>query len=254
MKKQLQFRKILVEKLSKITFVFFLLSSFSFFGQQASLTVTKDIEQNPTICNNFDVTINVDGVASVRPQEIVLVIDRSGSMGDDTNVPTPIEYAQDAAVAFVENLFEPANNPTGLNRIALVTYSVSASIDKHLTYASGKQDIINAINNIATGGTTNIEDAMVKARQEFNSKGTFNCATARNIILLTDGVANENNLGQSCSETVYNTSCQTRAISAGQNAWVINKNGNSVQSKCIYHRFNGIYFWYSASNCIKYIE
>ncbi|MEM0519287.1 Ig-like domain-containing protein, partial [Aequorivita flava] len=222
MKKQLHFRDILVEKLSKITFLLVILSSFTFFGQQPSLDVVKTRVANTTTCNVFDINIDVDGVASKKPQEVVLIIDRSGSMSYGNN-PKPIAYAKDAAIDFVNELFKPENNPTGLNKVSLVSYSSSATVDQQLT--TNKTLAIAKINALVTGGTTNIEDALVKARAELNSRGTFNCETSRSIILLTDGVANRDNNGNSCSTTSPNTICQQRAIAAGQAAWSITKSG-----------------------------
>ncbi|MAP80321.1 MAG: hypothetical protein CL526_04440, partial [Aequorivita sp.] len=222
MKKQLHFKNILATNFTKITFLIVVLSSFSLFGQQPSLDIDKTREANVTTCNVFDIDIDVEGIATKRPQEVVLVIDRSGSM-DDGPRPEPIDYAKDAAIDFVNELFKPENNPSGLNKVSIVSYASSATIDQQLT--TNKTLAIAKINALVTAGATNIQDALVKARAELNSRGTFNCETSRSIILLTDGVTNRDNSGNSCSNTQHNTICQQNAIAAGQAAWSITKSG-----------------------------
>lgn len=219
MKKLLQFRRISKGSIVKTTFLLFLLFSVStVFGQE--ITLDKVAVESLTECGQFDVTLEVIGDPPPQPQEVMLIIDRSGSM-DDGPFPEPIDYAKDAAIDFVNNLFDPANNPTGLNKIGIVSYAESASLDIQLTPSSGKQDIIDAINDIVTGGRTNIEDALVTADFEIECHGTFNCATSRNIILLTDGVANENNDDDDCNSSDTSSDCIDAAIQAGIDAQTI---------------------------------
>ncbi|PVW16333.1 DUF7507 domain-containing protein [Marixanthomonas spongiae] len=221
MKRFLQLRNILNKKSGTVFFMlFFLFSASSLFAQ--AIVVNRTVTENPTLCNQYDVELEVTGNPSVAPSEVVLVIDRSGSM-DDGPKPEPIDYAKDAAIDFVNNFF--ANNPTGMNRIAVVSYAASASTDIGLTGSSGKQDVIDAINGLVTNGNTNIEAAMVKADQVLSNQATFDCNTNRSIVLLTDGVANRDNHGNSCSNSGVDTPCQLNAIQAGINAQTTTKGG-----------------------------
>ncbi|MAL60643.1 MAG: hypothetical protein CMC14_11400, partial [Flavobacteriaceae bacterium] len=225
MKRFLPFTKIEKTGAKGLFVLFLMFFSVSLLSQE--VIINKTAVENPNLCNQFDVTLTVTGNPPPQPQEVVLVIDRSGSMGNDIpNDPNePIDYAKDAAIDFVNNLFLPANNPTGLNRVAIASYSTTASLNIGLTSSAGKQSVINAINAIVASGWTNIQGGLVVADNELTNHGTFNCLTQRSIILLTDGVANRDNNGNQCSDNQANTICQQNAITAGVNAQTTTING-----------------------------
>ena len=195
----------------------------------AQVVIDKQIVESSINCRQFDVTLSVTGNPGVQALEVVLLIDNSGSMSDVVTVDgvskTLLEFAQEAAIDFVNNVFDSANDPNQRNKVAIVSYNSFANIEIGLTGVSGQQDIINQINSIVAGGSTNMQDALLNADAILTSQGTFDCNASRNIILLTDGVARwHNGLGTNvtgagqCNDLIIDTDCQTTAFTAATNA------------------------------------
>lgn len=151
-------------------------------------------------------TINVQATAEggYAPLDIVLVMDRSGSMDDDSHCSKsqwwcqdrryctswwcggtwliqPLTDAQIAARYFVD-----LNNPE-LSHIGLVSYSYQATKDRTLTddFAAVKA----SISALIADGCTNAADGIQKAREELTGTRSRPHA-ARIIIFLTDGLPN----------------------------------------------------------------
>ncbi len=207
------------------------LTIFSLFFYQANYSqevqIDKVITENKLNCRQFDVELTITGTPTIKPQEVVLLIDRSGSMRDLVTVngvtKTLLKTAKDAAIDFVNNIFDPINDPNGLNRVAIISYSSFARIKIFLTKATGKQNIINKINSISPGGSTNMQDALIKAKHVLSPpgpQGVFDCVTSRSVILLTDGIPKwRNGIGtivdnNYCSSTIIDTRCQKKAFTA----------------------------------------
>ena len=230
MKNQLSFYRIPQKSLLQwLIVICSFLSINSLFSQE--IIVNKYAVENAANCNQFDITLEVIGNPPIQPQEVILVIDRSGSMifddGDPTT-PLPIEAAQDAALEFINQFFLPANNPTGLNKIGIVTFGTTASLDQPLTDSSGQAALITTINTIVPVGRTNTEQAVIFADNELTDNGTFDCKTSRSIILLSDGVPTSRDPQSfitNCNSVTTVTPCQTEAIQSAQDSWTTTVNG-----------------------------
>lgn len=119
------------------------------------------------------------------PADVVMVIDRSGSMASDgENPPQPLTDVKNAAVLFVNQLGTS-------DKVALVSYAATSSspIDSELT--SDFKKVKDSILSIKIGTDvlqqTNIGDGLQKALLELGSERYDNVAR-KIIIMLTDGV------------------------------------------------------------------
>ena len=117
--------------------------------------------------------------------DVMLVIDRSGSMDDDGWDPSigdyqPIGDAKIAAKDFVDIL----NLSPGADQVGLVSYSDPARLDHQLSRNGGS--VRAAIAGLTSSGYTNISDGINKAQAELES-GRRDPDNKPVIILLSDG-------------------------------------------------------------------
>jgi len=122
--------------------------------------------------------IQVEGVLL----DIVLVIDRSGSMdyyiqGDNHN---KIYYAKEAACNFIDRL------NTTTDKVGLVSFSTYSEVDSNLTYSY--ETVKTEINRLDADGWTDIGAGLHDANQQFDYNGRYNASWV--IILLSDGETN----------------------------------------------------------------
>ncbi len=116
-----------------------------------------------------------------KPSNIILAIDRSGSMAAiSKNPPEPLTSVKEAASLFVESLY-------GEDKVGVLSFATSASSPIDSGLSSDIDNTIAAIDSIQIleNGTqfTNIYDALRGARQELLSADNSN----KVLILLTDG-------------------------------------------------------------------
>jgi uncharacterized protein YegL len=142
----------------------------------------KTVSDDDLFCDgSTTVTITLTGETGIagEPADIMLALDRSGSMAGD-----PLVALKGAAAAFVDIIDEAtADVPAGQeSRIGVVSFAGTASdpIDQELT--TDFDAVRTAIDALVAGGGTNHQDAFDKAQEQFTVPG-------RNIIIMfTDGV------------------------------------------------------------------
>ena len=116
--------------------------------------------------------------------DIMMVIDRSGSMDDPIpgDPENKIYYAKEAACNFIDRL----NITT--DRVGLVSFSTTSNVEVGLTY---DYDFIKLkINNLSPSGWTNIGGGIQDSNTQFNTTGRLGDNATWVMILLSDGKAN----------------------------------------------------------------
>ncbi|HSD83337.1 MAG TPA: VWA domain-containing protein, partial [Anaerolineae bacterium] len=132
-------------------------------------TATPTFTRTPTLTPTPTSTC----ASSQQPLDVILVLDRSGSMAGQ-----PLNDAKHAAKSFVDAM-HLANDQVGL-----VSFSSEARLDQRLTHQAGL--VKQAIEALASDRVTNIAAAITTAQQELVSN-RHNPAALPVIILLSDG-------------------------------------------------------------------
>lgn len=138
-------------------------------------------------------TMKCDGTARVslaitaapdileNPADIVLVLDRSGSMSG-----TPLASMKEGAKTFIDIIDEAADgNKDGQigsgSRIGIVSFSDTATVNAPLI--TSVADLKSAVDSLVAGGSTNHADAFFQASQLF----TIPSSSQKVIVMFTDG-------------------------------------------------------------------
>ena len=134
---------------------------------EGTLKVTLALSASPDIVSN--------------PTDIVLVLDRSGSM-----MGSPLANMKAGAKAFIDIIDESTDGSQDGNigsgsRIGIVSFANTAVADTQLI--TSVDTLKNAVDNLSAGGSTNHADAFTKATQLFDPLST----NARVIVMFTDG-------------------------------------------------------------------
>lgn len=128
--------------------------------------------------------IHGQGQASRRDVNLIMVLDRSGSMGTHTDPASACSQMKEAAKYFVGLFAE------GRDRLGMITYSSSQypAYAATLNFKSSSPSLVTRINDIQCAGWTAIGSAISQAYldiQAINEQGALNV-----ILLFTDGNAN----------------------------------------------------------------
>ncbi len=111
---------------------------------------------------------------------LTFVIDVSGSMGE----PGRLDLVQDALHTLVDQLRDS-------DQVAIVAYESDARVLREMTPVRSRATLHRAIDDLAPGGSTNLEDGLVTGYRVARD-GFVRGATNR-VILLSDGLANVGN-------------------------------------------------------------
>ena len=129
--------------------------------------------------------LQVAATAKLGSRDIMLILDRSGSMKHDgLNPEQPLTDTKTAAKQFVTNI---ETSPLSEDQIGLVWYSTRAKLVRKLTTNYAR--VRRSINRSRADGWTNIPHALRLARLEVTSK-RGNPRATRVAILLSDGETN----------------------------------------------------------------
>ncbi len=112
---------------------------------------------------------------SSNSQYTALVLDTSGSMSG-----TPIAKQKEAATSFCETLINTSSN----NYVSIITFSSSASVKCDFT--NDLNTLKSIINSTDASGTTNTNDALLKAGNKL--QGVTNNNANKIIVLCSDGL------------------------------------------------------------------
>jgi len=146
--------------------------------------VGKSVNPTNINCQLATVTLNVSGNGQIstthNPIDVMLIIDRSGSMEG-----AKILAAKSAAKTFGTFL-------TDSDRAGLVSFETTAKLNQSLKFMDTANKIIlnNTIDDLQVGDQTNIGDAILIANGELISSGRTSPVIWVEI-LLTDGQANQ---------------------------------------------------------------
>ncbi|MBN1873948.1 MAG: VWA domain-containing protein, partial [Anaerolineae bacterium] len=181
-----------------------------------TITTTQIITSE--VCGQGDIVLSVAGQGEItsyhRPVDLMIVLDRSGSMDDaGQNPDQPLQDAKDAAKTLIDQL------DSDYDRVGLVSYAHDASFDYPL---SKRYDAIKTtIDSLDAEGYTNIGDAVYEAREALVAYGREDAIPV--IVILSDGVANRSHSDKTCQlEPTADTICTEDAVAQAETAKDLN--------------------------------
>lgn len=195
----------------------------------SNLTDTIEVDKSAVRtegCRTFEVTLDIFGEPQEAPVDVVLVIDRSGSMNEIAgwegwNPRSRLYYAKKAAVNFAGRVLGPNGIPG--SRVSIVSYSGPQYINGYgnqnqastdLNLSTNLSSVTNTINSISASGGTNTEAGFIEAKNVIQNSGNPN--SNKVVIMFTDGVPTASNGNKYKETTNINHAHIQRAIAAGQ--------------------------------------
>jgi uncharacterized protein YegL len=138
---------------------------------------------------SFEVTLTISGEPNIAqiPTDIILILDRSGSMGIDNR----LEELKSSSNLFVDMIEEATTGSLdgyigGGSRMGVVSFSEEAILEQPLT--DNATDVKTAINNITLDGGTYHAPGFITAQTELASS---NPLSKKIMIMFTDGAGSD---------------------------------------------------------------
>ena len=164
----------------------------------------------------YDLTIDLGGISSDtqtaaltyvdEPQDVMIVLDRSGSMGGGTG---KIEAARNAAILLVDEL---SNSDQG----GYVAFDTDATLRESLDQIGAGNQRIDLIVDIASEtdlNRTSIGDGLRTALNDYNTHQ--DAAHACHFVLLSDGMENEPEYWADVKSDIDSSGCAVHTIALG---------------------------------------
>jgi hypothetical protein len=152
------------------------------------LSVTTSVSpQTVAVNDTVDVTVAFKGdgwALQPSPLDVVLVMDRSGSMGDAMGSHSKLYYAQAAATTFVAQMNQ-SRDRIGLVSYAGYTSGTGTSID--IAPTSTYTSVNTKINNLNANGATETREALKQSVDLLKAYPNSNPKAIQSLILMTDG-------------------------------------------------------------------
>jgi len=162
-------------------------------GYPDTIAVNKSAQATEG-CRAYQVTLEISGTPPEVPVDVILVIDRSGSMADGS--PPAMYYAQKAAKEFAAQVLQKSGN-----RVAVVSFAytgvwkwwppgyvgdLDADTSIDIGFSSDLTAVTNAIDGLVADGGTNTEAGFIRAKNLMTASGRK--AANKAIVFLTDGL------------------------------------------------------------------
>lgn len=160
------------------------------------------------------VIVSYFSVVDVSPeqstQDIMLVIDVSGSMEDESK----LRFAQNAANTFVDNFYE---NATLNHRIGLIAFSNTANIVTG--FDEGPAALKSGISSLVPEGGTAMGDGIAAATKYMSSEARHNAT--KTVVLLSDGASNDGMSPHTAAQNAANNQIILLSIGYGSDADIL---------------------------------